>query len=255
MIAFAGIVLCASRAFAKPTIYVTVTIDPAEKRLREKMTRDLGLAQTPTTMEMFLAERFIETFSRLEMFNFVTANAPGARRLAIKVASKPTGLRYPREDVVLTLTLDGDPDAQQITIFQKCTCGMPPCAPENLSDAEWYRRVFRKAIQEWPQGLFKSIVLTRTARYEKGKVRTVEPIDEFGQLDKRPPSAVFEISYGESQRWFAMCRAFKVGRWNTLGYDQGNPQQFIAPACVASKVTDVPDGENGEVTLLRAFLR
>jgi len=64
VIAFAGIVLCASRAFAKPTIYVTVTIDPAEKRLREKMTRDLGLAQTPTTMEMFLAERFIETFSR-----------------------------------------------------------------------------------------------------------------------------------------------------------------------------------------------
>jgi len=259
LIAFIALLLSASRAIAKPTIYVEVTIDAKEKRLREKLSRDLRLTQTQQTMEAFLADRFVETFSRLEMFTFVTVNVPGAHKLAITVTSRktvpPSGLRYPREDAVMVLVLDNASDAQQITLFEKCTCGTPPCAPADMSDPAWYGQRFRRAIQEWPSGLFKSIVLTRTARYENGNVLAVEPITEFGQLDRRPPSAVFEISYGLSQRWFAMCRALKIDRWNTLGYDQGNPQQFIAPVCVSSKVKDAPDGDNGEVTLLRAFLR
>ena len=251
----AAALLVSARADAKPTIYVEVSIDPADKRLREKLDRDLRIAQITASMEDFLAVRFIETFSRLEMFQFVNQRAASAVRLKVRVASKPGGLRYPREDVAMTLSLDGEREEHSITLFQKCTCGTPPCAPENLTDLEWYRSTFRRAIEQWPDGLFKSIVLTTTAKYEQGKVRTVEPIVEFGQRHMGPPSAVFEVAYGETQRWFAICQDKKLAEWNTLGFDQGNPQRFIAPVCVSSAIRGVPDGNNGRVTLMKAFLR
>lgn len=247
-------------AVAKPTILVKVTIDERDSNLRMKLARDLNPRKDRMrTPEQFLIDILIDEFGVLEMFQFVATVPSPHHILNVFVSSGNDRQRYPARDVDMVISLTSDPHEIRVPLFRRAGCSINQyndCAPETLADSTWYRTRLRNLLRQWPSGLFRGIVLSSDAKYEIGGiVRTKEEIDEFGQRHGGPPTALFEISFGEVQRLFAFCMKTPNSNWKALGRDQTNQIEVLrVPTCYVPHSKDVRSTEHGTVTLIRAFI-
>jgi len=250
------LLLLTQTADAKPTILVKVEIDRRDRNLLGKLERDLKAGRGDTrTPEQFLADTFLPELSVLGMFSFVSDRAAKPDdTLTLFVTSGDDRERYPARDVVVQISLTAGGHQVAMPLFRRAGCSTDPgsCAPETLADPTWYRSRLRALLRLWPRSLFKSVVLSRTARYEQGGVvRTHEDITEFGQQHAQLPTATFEILYGEIQRKFAFCLQTSHADWKALGRDQGTRS---VPDCSVGPLNEAPAGDSGKITLVRAFL-
>ncbi len=242
-------------------IYVDVKIetpaDPAAPHnvLLAKFRRDFGPQQTQSA-ENLIAERFISVFNRTRMFRLVraTAQSPRERTVQLRV---PVTTSWPSNDhAYLEVYAGDDPIPVDIELFFRTGCnrparanGEPDCCPESAADASWYTMIFEGLLKQWPDGLLKGLVLTRTAVYERGGfVRTQEELSHFGQR-QGAPSALFEITYGTTQRRFAFCQRHQVGTWKALGKDQGTS---LSPDCAVLPIPEtIQPGVMGVVSIFK----
>lgn len=258
LIAVAAVLAVATAVQAKPTITVIATIDNADANFWKRLALELKNNNLKETPEQYIAEQFANVFSVLHMFRFIAVDGPTSSvTLQLRLSSNAER-PWPATDLMVTMDLSSGGGGEQpirFRLLQRAVCGRTTCVPRALVDPELYRSLFGEILRQWPPGMLHSVALTTTALYEKGgKIRTIEPLSEFGQANGGVPDALFEILFGTTQRQFAFCLEDRIGNWQALGKDQG-AMPVTMPSCIVDAIRNVGSGSNGRVTLLRAFPR
>lgn len=255
LITVATVLTATTAAQAKPTITVIATIDNADTNFRKRLTLELKDNNLKETPEQYIAEQFTNVFSVLRMFRFIAVDGlTSSLTLQLRLSSNAER-PWPATDLMVTMDLSSGGEPIRFRLLQRAVCGSATCVPRALVDPALYRSLFGEILRQWPSGMLHSVALTTTALYEKGgKIRTIEPLSEFGQADDGVPDALFEILFGTTQRQFAFCLEDRIGNWRALGKDQG-AMPVAMPSCIVDAIGNVRGGSNGRVTLLRAFPR
>src|SRR5262245_58933541 len=190
--------VAAAPAVAKPTVCIAVRFAkgdkparPGEKTLYARIHDDLVRADVPIPdPEDFVARQLARAFSVLEMFDFkVCLGGPGALVHDIEVASNGVAV-WPGSDAILTVrskiaTLTG------IVFARRALCGSPHCYPDTrngFADPAVYLTLVGAVIDQWKpelQRIFASVVIDPEASYRDGRVISIRPIEELGEVSGR----------------------------------------------------------------------